>query len=95
MNIGERILRELYLKLMTLSIGKQLYVPGQNGLPIRIERARSGKSIGWRLIHGKNHFVTNDVKKIMGYLLAYRHRVVAKRPKLRMERIQITDLGNF
>lgn len=95
MNIGERILRELYLKLVNLPIGKQLHVPGQNGLPIRIERARVGGEIGWGLVHGRNQFVTNNVRKIIGYLLAYRHRVVTKRPRLRVEKIQITDLGNF
>ena len=88
-------MKKLLLQLVHLPIRKKLHIPGQNGLPIQIERARLGRSIGWKLIHGRNQFVTSDVKKIMGYLLAYRHRAVVTRPRLRMERIQITDLGKF
>jgi len=83
------------MRLIKLPIQKQLHIPGQNGLPIRVERVRVGRTIGWRLIHGKNQFVTEDVRKVLGYLLAYRHRVVDRRPRLRVERIQFTDLGDF
>jgi len=83
------------MKIINLPIQKQIHISGQNGIPIRIERARVGRTMGWRLVHGKNQFVTADIRKIMSYLFTFQHRVMVKRPRLRMERIQITDLGDF